>query len=100
MTLDATALIAIHRHAPGWEALVARVVEHGHARVSATALAEAGMVLVAGGETLNLLGLSRLVHTLKLTVVPFTDADWHAAAVGTSSDDPQGVVRRRASGTA
>lgn len=42
MTLDASALLAIVCHEPGWEALVARILESDHARVPATALAEAG----------------------------------------------------------
>lgn len=80
MTLDATALLVIHQRADGWERLVAQVMETGNARVPATALAEAGMVLVAEAGAFQLLGLMDLVTTLKLTVVPFTEADWVAAA--------------------
>jgi uncharacterized protein with PIN domain len=77
MTLDAHALLVIHRRAEGWERLVARVLAAGESRVPATALAEAGMVLTAaGGDQLDVLDLHRLVSTLKLTVVPFTEADW------------------------
>lgn len=77
MTLDATALLAICRRADGWQQLVASVADAGNPRVSATALAEAAMVLVAeGDDLLDVLDLSQLVSTLKLTVVPFTEADW------------------------
>jgi len=79
MTLDATALLAIQRRADGWERLVARVIEAGNARVPATALAEAGMVLAAEGSMLDVLDLHEIVGTLTLTVVPFTEADWSAA---------------------
>lgn len=77
MTLDATALLAIHRRTDGWEPLVARLMDAGERRVSATALAEAAMVLVAEDkDRLDVLQLGSLVGTLKLTVVPFTEADW------------------------
>ena len=51
----------------------------GNARVPATALAEAGMVLAAEGSMLDVLDLDQIVRTLTLTVVPFTEADWSAA---------------------
>jgi uncharacterized protein with PIN domain len=76
MTLDAAALITIVRQAPGWETLVARTTEAGETRVPATALAEAGMVLVAQEGLRPLVALSDVVRTLNLTVVPFTERDW------------------------
>jgi uncharacterized protein with PIN domain len=77
MTLDATALLAVYRRTDGWQQLVASVIDAGTPRVSATALAEAAMVLVAEDDNLlDVLDLQQLVTTLKLTVVPFTEADW------------------------
>jgi len=77
VTLDAAALLAIHRRADGWEQFVVRVLDSGEPRVPATALAEAGMVLLAeDDDLLDVMKLHGLVDTLGLTVVPFTAADW------------------------
>jgi uncharacterized protein with PIN domain len=80
MTLDASAIIAIVSRHPGWEGLVRQVTEAEAPRVPATALAEAGMVLVARKGIVALLAVSEVVSTLKLTVVPFTERDWRTAA--------------------
>ena len=79
MTLDASALVTIHRRGADWEQLVQQAMDSGNARVPATALAEAGMILIAQGDLRDLVGLIELVQTLKLTVVPFTERDWCAA---------------------
>lgn len=93
MTLDAEALLTIHRRADGWEQLVARVLDAGEPRVTATALVEAGMLLVAeSDDPLDVLNLHTLVRTLTLTVVPFTERDWSEAVMVYHS-------RRRSLGT-
>lgn len=76
MTLDARALLAIVCHEPGWEDLVARVLQADHARVPATALAEAGMVLTAQDSVTCTVTLQDIVRELRLTIVPFTAEDW------------------------
>jgi uncharacterized protein with PIN domain len=79
VTVDASALLTILRHGEGWEELVRQVIVRGNARVPATALAEAGIALAAGGDFVDVLGLSEIIDTLSLTVVPFTGADWRTA---------------------
>jgi len=79
MTLDATALAAVLRRADGWEQLVATAHEAGATRISATAIAEAGMVLVAKDGVTGLLGMHEVLTQLQATVVPFTESDWFHA---------------------
>ena len=81
VTVDASALLAILRHGEGWEVLVRQIIVRGNARVSATALAEAGIALAAGGDFVDVLGRSEIVDALNLTVVPFTGADWRTALI-------------------
>jgi hypothetical protein len=75
VTVDVSALLRILGHGQGWEELVRRAMTAGNARVPATALAEAGIALAAGGDFVDVLGLSEIIDTLNLTVVPFTGAD-------------------------
>lgn len=79
MTLDASALVAIVLKEPGYQEVVARLADDEHPRVPATALAEAGMILRARTGTSVGLKLQILINKLHLTVVPFTESNWHDA---------------------
>lgn len=79
VTVDASALLTILRRGEGWEDLVRQAMTPGNARVPATALAEAGIALATGGKFVDVLGLSEIVSTLSLTVLPFTGMDWRTA---------------------
>ena len=57
-------------------------LDAGEPRVTASPLAEAGMLLVAENDDLiEMLNLSALVRTLTLTIVPFTERDWSEAVM-------------------
>jgi len=81
MTLDSSALIAILFSEPGYLDVVDHVLQAEMVRVGAPTLVEVGIVLAGrkgrrtGGE------LNELVHELGVTVVPFGEAEWHAAAL-------------------
>jgi ribonuclease VapC len=79
MTLDSTALVAILFAEPGYLELVDAILDAEAVRVGAPTLVETGMVLAgrrgapAGRE------LDGLVRELAITIVPFGEAEWHAA---------------------
>ena len=79
MTLDSSALVAILFSEPGYLDLIDAILEAEVVRVGAPTLVESGMVLAgrrgrpAGRE------LDDLVRELGITIVPFGEADWHAA---------------------
>jgi len=96
VTVDASALLTILRRGEGWEDLVRQAMTTGNARVPATALAEAGIALAAGGNFEDVLGLSEIVDTLSLTVLPFTGMDWRTALMEyRSRRDPNSGVAPR-----
>ena len=79
MTLDSSALVAILFSEPGFLDLVDRILEADSVRVGAPTLVETGMVFIGrrGGKTGR--ELEDLVRELAVTVVPFGEAEWHAA---------------------
>lgn len=79
MTVDARTLVAIARKEPGFEGLVAQVVEDENPRVCATAVAEAAIILSTRGDWMSELTLDVMIGQLGITVVPFTRDHWRAA---------------------
>jgi ribonuclease VapC len=80
MTLDSSALIAILFSEPGFLDLVDSILEADVVRVGAPTLVETGMVLAGRGGTPDARELDALVKELALTVVPFGEREWRAAA--------------------
>jgi ribonuclease VapC len=79
MTLDSSALIAILFAEPGYLDIVDRVLDTETVRIGAPTLVEASIVFAArrgkpGRE------VDELIRELAVTVVPFGEAEWHAAA--------------------
>ena len=79
MTIDTSALIAILFSEPGYLDVVDSILTADTVRVGAPSLVEAGMVFSSrrgkpGPE------LDELIRELNVTVVPFGEAEWHAAA--------------------
>jgi len=79
MTLDSSALIAILFSEPGYLDLVDAILEAEPVRVGAPTLVEAGMVLAGRRGTVVGRELDGLVRELGVTVIPFGEAEWHAA---------------------
>lgn len=79
MTVDARTLVAIARKEPGFEGLVALVVDDENPRTCATAVAEAAIILSTRGDWLSELTLDVMIGQLGITVVPFTKDHWRAA---------------------
>jgi len=80
MTLDSSALIAILFAEPNHLDLVDRILEADLARVSAATLVEASMVFMARRGTGAGREVAELIKELGITVVPFGEPEWHAAA--------------------
>jgi ribonuclease VapC len=79
VTLDSSALIAVLFAEPGYLDLVDRILEADHVRVGAPTLAETSLVL-AGRRRVPAGGVvEELARELAITVVPFGEAEWHAA---------------------
>jgi ribonuclease VapC len=79
MTLDSSALIAVLFAEPGYLAVVDRILDAEAVRVGAPTLVETTMVFAArrgkpGRE------VDELIRELAITVVPFGESEWHAAA--------------------
>ena len=79
MTLDTSALIAILFSEPGYLEIVDRILEADSVRVGAPTLAETAIVLTSRRGTPGP-ELDELVRELAITIVPFGEAEWHAAA--------------------
>lgn len=79
MTLDSSALVAILFSEPGYLELVDAILEAEAVRVGAPTLVETGMVLAGRRGTPAGRELDDLVRELGITVVPFGEAEWHAA---------------------
>ena len=77
MTLDSSALVAMVFSEPGYLDLVDCVLGAGSVRVGAPTLVEASMVVA--GRRVKVTALDELVRELAVTVVPFGEAEWHAA---------------------
>lgn len=80
MTLDARAMVLLARRGPGYELIVDAIARDDAPRVCATGLAKTAILLHATGDTMAELTVQGLVDRLNLTVVPFTQSDWKAAA--------------------
>lgn len=79
MTLDSSALIAILFSEPGHLDLVDAILEADAVRVGAPTLVETGMVLAGRRGTAVGRELDGLVRELSVTIIPFGEAEWHAA---------------------
>ena len=79
MTLDSSALVAILFAEAGHLDLVDCILEADTVRVGAPTLVETGLVVAGrrGGKTGP--ELDNLLRELGATVVPFGEAEWHAA---------------------
>jgi uncharacterized protein with PIN domain len=80
MTLDARTMVLLARRGPGYELIVDAIARDDAPRVCATALAETAILLHATGDTMAEFTVQGLVDRLNLSVVPFTQSDWKAAA--------------------
>lgn len=79
MTLDSSALVAILFAEPGYLDLVDRILEADRVRVGAPTLVEAGLVLAGRRRSPDRRVVADLVAELGVAVVPFGEAEWHAA---------------------
>jgi ribonuclease VapC len=79
VTLDSSALIAILFAEPGYLELVDAILEADVVRMGAPTLVETGIVLAARRGSPVARELDGLVRELGVTVVPFGEAEWHAA---------------------
>lgn len=79
MTVDSSALIAVLFSEPGYLDLVDAMLQADTLRVGAPTLVETGMVLAGRRGSPAGRELDDLVRELGLTVVPFGEAEWHAA---------------------
>ena len=80
MTLDTSALIAILFSEPGFLSIVDRILEADAVRVGAPTLAETALVFAGRRRRPAHQEVAELVRELGVTVVPFGEAEWHAAA--------------------
>lgn len=79
MTVDSSVLVAVLFAEPGYLALVDRMLEADQVRVGTPTLVETSLVL-AGRRGKPAAGdVEGLVKELAITVVPFGEAEWHAA---------------------
>lgn len=79
MTLDARALVAIVRKEPGFERIVEALAEDENRRITATAMAEAAIILTARGDGFAEITVQLVVDKLDVNVVPFTKEHWKEA---------------------
>ena len=79
MTIDSSALIAILFAEPDYLDLVDAMLQADVVRIGAPTLVETGLVLA--GRRASPVGreLDGLVRELGVTIVPFGEAEWHAA---------------------
>lgn len=77
--MDSSALIAVLFSEPGYLDLVDAMLQADTLRVGAPTLVETGMVLAGRRGSPAGRELDDLVRELGLTVVPFGEAEWHAA---------------------
>ena len=79
MTLDSSALVAILFAEPGHLDLVDRILEAEVVRVGTPTLVETEIVLSARRGKRAATDVQDLLEELHVTVVPFSESDWHAA---------------------
>ena len=80
MTLDSSALIAILVSEAGYLDLIDQILEADIVRVGTPTLVETSIVLSSRRGKPSFKEVQRLVEELGVTVVPFGDAEWIAAA--------------------
>ena len=80
MTLDTSAVIAILFGEQGHLELVDQILAAPGVRVAAPTLVETSMVFAARRKTASVGEVRALVQELGVTVVPFGEREWHAAA--------------------
>ncbi|MDQ3170281.1 MAG: type II toxin-antitoxin system VapC family toxin [Acidobacteriota bacterium] len=80
MTLDSSALIAILLSEPDYLDLVDRILQADVVRVGAPTLVETGMVFAARRGAASTREVDDLVKELDVTIVPFAEPEWRAAA--------------------
>lgn len=80
MTMDSSALIAILFGEAGHLDLVDRILEADRARIGAPTLVETALVFTGRGAKASPREVEALVAELGITVVPFGEAEWRAAA--------------------
>lgn len=80
MILDSSAIVAVVRREPGYEALLARFAAAEHVAIGAPTLVETAIVLEArlGIDARPI--LARLLDDFRVVVVPFVEAHWQEAA--------------------
>jgi len=79
MTLDTSALVAILFSEPGYLDLVDRILEADAVRVGAPTLVETALVFAGRRKAASHREVADLVRELGATIVPFGEAEWHAA---------------------
>lgn len=80
MTLDSSALVAILVAEAGYLDLVDRILQADTVRVGTPTLVETSIVLSSRRGKPSFKEVQRLVEELGVTVVPFGEAEWLAAA--------------------
>lgn len=80
MTIDSSALVAILFGEAGHLELVDRILEADRARIGAPTLVETALVFTGRGAKATPREVEGLVTELGITVVPFGEAEWRAAA--------------------
>lgn len=79
MILDSSAIIAVLKREPGYEALARKLLERGSKGVSAPSLVEVSLVMAATSLEPVRSAIDRFLQQFELTVIPFGDAHWQAA---------------------
>jgi ribonuclease VapC len=79
MTLDSSALISILFAEPGYLDVVDHILQADYVRVGAPTLVETSIVFAARRQSTDAREVEELARELALTVVPFGEAEWHAA---------------------
>ena len=80
MTLDSSALVAVLFTEPGYLDLVDQILEADHVRVGAPTLVETSLVYMRRLRVQTPAEVEAVVKELGVTVVPFGEAEWRAAA--------------------
>ena len=79
MTLDSSALVAILFGEHGYLDLIDRILSASGVRVAAPTLVETSMVFASRRKADAADEVRALVQELGVTVVPFSEREWHAA---------------------
>jgi ribonuclease VapC len=79
VTLDSSAIIAILFGEHGHLDLIDRILAADHVRVGTPTVAETSMVFAGRRRTDAVGEVEALLHELGVTIVPFGEAEWHAA---------------------